>query len=537
MESVPEHLATKLEQLPGKPGVYIFLDSDGKPLYIGKARSLRQRVRSYFGVGDGRFFVHRLQNEVSDIQIIVVANEKEAALLENALIKEKKPKYNFKLRDDKEFLSIRLDLNEKWPRLTVVRRPKEDEARYFGPYESATAARKALRLVNRYFQLRTCRDAEFARRTRPCLEYQIRRCLGPCVLPVDREQYLAQAQMVALFLEGRRDDLLADLERRMREAAAREEFESAAMYRDQMRAIERVMVAQRVVMTDPIDADAVEIFAEEGEAEIALLRVRKGRIRDVRTYPAFLPLTEDELIASFLSAYYAQSEGLSDPPHFIFVPVEIEAMEGLSAILSERFGHSLHIECPTRNDAKDLLELARENARHAFRDRQAERASAERRLSELAKRLRLSRIPWRIECVDVSHLGGGDAMAALVAMSDGHLDRSRYRSFRIRSEARGDDLLAMHEVLLRRFMRAAEPKWELPELLIVDGGRSQLEVALQARDEAIRKHSMAGREEIARALSNLLLAALAKERIPEKKGGLPERIYLPGRKNPILIRL
>ncbi len=535
--ALPEVVERKLDALPVQPGVYVFLDRKGHVLYVGKARSLRSRVRSYFqeGSSDNRFFIHRLPYEIGDLQTFVVANEKEAALLENALIKEKRPRYNFKLRDDKEFLSIRIDLRDAWPKLTVVRKPKQDGAQYYGPYDSATAARKTLRLVNRHFKLRTCRDSDFARRIRPCLQYQIRRCPGPCVMEVDRDAYLAQASMVGLFLDGRQEELTADLDRRMRDAAKEQAFEQAAVYRDQLRAIDRVQTDQRIAVARDVDQDVLGMFVHGDRAELAMVIVRGGRMTNVRTFSLDAYLPDEELVASFVTAFYAQGNVVPDE---ILLPVEVEAMEGLALALSEERGRRCQVLVPQRGAKKDLLRMATENAEHAYREKEREKEDVDARLAEVEKKLRLPHLPRRIECVDISHLGGTDTVAAFTAMTDGQLDRARYRSFHLRGQHTnelkgGDDFGAMREVLTRRLARASEPDWQVPDLLVVDGGRGQLGIALAVVEELARATDD---EALAAQLRALPVAGLAKEKEQTAGKMVTERVFLPGQKNPIVLR-
>ncbi|MBN8609223.1 MAG: excinuclease ABC subunit UvrC [Deltaproteobacteria bacterium] len=535
--ALPEVVERKLDALPVQPGVYVFLDRKGHVLYVGKARSLRSRVRSYFqeGSSDNRFFIHRLPYEIGDLQTFVVANEKEAALLENALIKEKRPRYNFKLRDDKEFLSIRIDLRDAWPKLTVVRKPKQDGAQYYGPYDSATAARKTLRLVNRHFKLRTCRDSDFARRIRPCLQYQIRRCPGPCVMEVDRDAYLAQASMVGLFLDGRQEELTADLDRRMRDAAKEQAFEQAAVYRDQLRAIDRVQTDQRIAVARDVDQDVLGMFVHGDRAELAMVIVRGGRMTNVRTFSLDAYLPDEELVASFVTAFYAQGNVVPDE---ILLPVEVEAMEGLALALSEERGRRCQVLVPQRGAKKDLVRMATENAEHAYREKEREKEDVDERLAEVEKKLRLPRPPRRIECVDISHLGGTDTVAAFTAMTDGQLDRARYRSFHLRGQHTnelkgGDDFGAMREVLTRRLARAGEPDWQVPDLLVVDGGRGQLGIALAVIEELARATDD---EALAGQLRALPVAGLAKEKEQTAGKMVTERVFLPGQKNPIVLR-
>lgn len=519
---LPEIVTQKLDALPVSPGVYVFLDKKGGVLYVGKARSLRSRVRSYFqpGQSDTRFFIERLDREIGDLETFVAKNEKEAALLENALIKERKPRYNFKLRDDKDFLSLRLDPREKWPRLTVLRRPKPDGAWYFGPYDSATSARRTLRTVNRFFKLRTCRDTDFARRERPCLQYQIKRCAGPCVFEVDRAEYGAQAELVKLFLESRHDELVHDLEARMKTAAGELAFERAASYRDQLRAIDRVREEQRIEVVRDVDQDAIGLFVHGDRGEIAVVNVRGGRMTNVRTFDIDeVALPDEEIVAAFVASYYREAGSLPDE---VLLPLEIEAMEGLADVLSEERGKRVRISLPQRGGRKDLVRMATENAEHAFKEKQREREDVEARLTEVMNKLRLPRLPHRIECIDVSHTGGTDTVSAITALRDGVPDRKRYKSFHVRKVSGGDDFGAMREVLSRRLARRGEAGWELPDLLVVDGGRGQLGIALAVLEEL--------------GITDLPVCGLAKEKENARGVTMVERVYLPGQKNAIQLR-
>jgi excinuclease ABC subunit C len=519
---LPDVVTQKLDALPASPGVYVFLDKKGGVLYVGKARSLRSRVRSYFqpGGSDTRFFIERLDRDIGDLETFVVANEKEAALLENALIKERKPRYNFKLRDDKDFLSLRLDPRDAWPRLTVLRRPKPDGAWYFGPYDSATSARRTLRTVNRFFKLRTCRDSDFARRERPCLQYQIKRCAGPCVYDVDRVEYGAQAELVKLFLEGRHDELVHDLEDRMKSAAGEQAYERAASYRDQLRAIDRVREEQRVEVIKDVDQDAIGLFVHGDRGELAIVMVRGGRMTNVRTFDLDeVALPDEEIVAAFVASYYPSAGSLPDE---ILLPTEVEAMEGLADVLSEERRKRVRISVPQRGGRKDLVRMATENAEHAFKEKQREREDVESRLAEVQAKLRLPKPPHRIECIDVSHTGGTDTVSAITALLDGAPDRKRYKSFHVRRVSGGDDFGAMREVLSRRLARAGEAGWELPDLLVVDGGRGQLGIAVAVLEEL--------------GITDLPVCGLAKEKENVRGETMVERVYLPGQKNPISLR-
>ncbi|MGD0527018.1 MAG: excinuclease ABC subunit UvrC, partial [Polyangiaceae bacterium] len=560
---LPDAVLQKLEGLPPQSGVYLFKDKKGAVVYVGKAKSLRSRVRSYFqeSQGDQRAFIPILQRTIGDLETIVTANEKEATILENNLIKEHRPRYNVKLRDDKDFITLRLGrlgAGEPWPRLQVVRRPTPDGARYFGPYHSATAARRTLHLVNKHFQLRTCSDVEFASRKRPCLQHQIKRCPAPCVFPVEREWYAEQVDAVCKFLDGRHDELSRELDGRMKEAARAMSFELAAVYRDQLRAIEKVRADQRVVTIDDVDRDVMGFYREGELVEIALLHVRAGKLQDVGTFAikqAEIP--DEEIVAAFVAQHYGASlaKEMEDAgmavtlvPDEIILPREPEGVAGIAEWLADRAGHRVALLLPRRGHRVDLLAMANDNARHSFVEKQRQNDDVQERLRDLQERLRLATLPRRIECCDISHLGGGDTVGAIVAMTDGELDKKRYRTFNVRGDAApqagltgvNDDYGSMYEVLARRFRRAlkaeelprtlaegspereADATWDAPDLFVVDGGRGQLAVAQAAAHDL--------------GLHDLAIVALAKERENLAGDTLVDRVYLPGQKNPIPLR-
>jgi excinuclease ABC subunit C len=409
--------------------------------------------------------------------------------------------------------------------------------------------------VNKHFQLRTCSDIEFASRRRPCLQHQIKRCPAPCVLSVDRTWYGEQVDAVAKFLEGRHDELSRELEARMKQAAREMRFELAAIYRDQLRAIEKVREEQRVVTIDDVDRDVLGFYREGELVEVALLHVRAGKLQDVGTYSikqAEIP--DEEIVAAFLAQHYGGSLAKSDEdaalpvlvPDEVILPCEPEGIEGIAEWLAERASHKVVLIRPKRGHRVDLVAMANENARHSFSEKQRHNDDVEERLRDLQERLRLPAPPRRIECCDISHLGGGDTVGAIVAMRDGELDKKRYRTFNVRGEAaperadRNDDYGSMYEVLARRFRRAlkaealpealAEPvaereregDWDAPDLFVVDGGRGQLAVALAAAHDL--------------GLHDLAIVALAKERETILGEALTDRVYLPGQKNPIPLK-
>ncbi len=539
IEGYPEVLAQKLENLAPKSGCYLFKDGKGEVLYVGKAKSLRSRVRSYFqpSSSDERYFIPFLRDVVADLETVVTATEKEAAVLENELIKKHQPRFNVKLRDDKDFLCLRLDKSKTWPRLETVRRPKADGARYFGPFHSATSARRTLRTVNKHFKLRTCTDSDMKSRKRPCLQFQIKRCPGPCVYDVDGDQYAQQVRAVELFLGGRHDELTQEREARMLEASDDLAFELAARYRDQLHAVESIYEQQRVVSVDRTDQDVIGVYREGTRCELVLMLVRQGHVTDSQSFSLDRSeLPDEELVAGFVTQYYARyaaAEGLGQLgslPDEICLPVTLEMMDGLADWLSELRGKKVRVFVPQRGGRRKLLALANENAEHAFAEKQRRSDELESRLEELRKKLRLPSLPRVIECCDISHHAGGDTVGAVVCLRDGQPDKKRYRSFNVKTTEAGDDYAAMYEVLARRFRRGRQAKdgdegktdWELPDLFVVDGGRGQLNVALTAaRDLGLHELSICG---------------LAKERENLAGEKLVDRVYLPGQKNGISLR-
>jgi excinuclease ABC subunit C len=527
-------LAEILEGLPTAPGVYIMKDHRGKPVYIGKAAVLRNRVRQYFqpASSDVRDFVPLLEGIVTDIETVVTSNEKEALLLENTLIKKHQPRFNVNLKDDKNYLVLRLDPKAEWPRLEVVRKLGDDEAYYFGPYHSATSCREALRVVNRHFQLRTCTDHVLHNRRRPCLQYQIKRCPGPCVLPVAPESYADQVRDVRLFLDGKSDEVLERLRGRMMAAASKREFEQAADIRDQVRALEVTLEEQRVVSGDFCDQDVLGFHREGIALEIVVMSIRGGKLGGNRAFSfTGQEFPDAELLSSFLGLYYDLG---APPPDEVLLPIEIEDAALKAEWLSEkRAAHPMSMSSrkrkvevlvPQRGDRRRLVELAQKNAAASFASRRNARADVEIALGKLQKRLKLHKLPRVIECYDVSHIQGFATVASMVVFVDGKPEKSRYRTYKVRAPgregggrrnddfaSRNDDFASMYEVLSRRFRRAREDAaankedstWGLPDLIVIDGGKGQLGMALAAaRDVGIDVRPGQG----------LSIVGLAKER-------------------------
>ncbi|MCH2109758.1 MAG: excinuclease ABC subunit UvrC [Polyangiaceae bacterium] len=557
-DQLSEVIEEKLATLPAQSGCYIFRDREGTVLYVGKAKSLRSRVRSYFqeGNSDERAFIPALPRLLGDLETVVTESETEAAILENSLIKEHRPRFNVKLRDDKEYLNLRIDRRKEWPRLELVRRPATDGAQYFGPFRSATAARKTLHLVEKHFQLRTCTDRELKSRQRPCIQYQIQRCPAPCVYEIDEEAYSQQVKAVELFLAGRHDELSDELKQNMLAASQSMEFEVAAIYRDQLNAVEKVRETQRVVAVSDIDQDVLGLFREADSVELSVVYVRQGRVVQLLSVShSRTSLPDDEIVASFLREHYAEG-GLGSAliPEEVIVPMLPDAATGVEDWLNLRRqelsaaqarGKSSkkksRIIAPSRGPRAQLLSLARENAAHAFAEKMRSKEDMQSRLRTMQEKLRLPSLPRTIECCDISHLGGEATVGSVVCLRDGVPYKRAYKAYRVKSVSDGDDYEAMFEVLSRRFSRGrAAPlaqddpnlsqeidqeqrdQWTLPDLFVVDGGRGQLGVALAAASDL--------------GLEGFPIVGLAKERETKSGEKVVDRVYLPGQMNPLSLR-
>ncbi len=517
----------KLETLPSQPGVYLMRDKGGKVIYVGKAKDLRGRVRAYLRGGDGRSQIQFLMSRVEDVETLVTANEKEALILENNLIKQYRPRYNIRLKDDKSYLSIKINVRHPWPRITATRKIVKDGSRYFGPYSSAFSARETLDIIEKHFLLRNCTEYNFRNRARPCLQYQIKRCLGPCVLPVDPKEYQENLGEAILFIEGKRQELVDELRRRMQEKADALEFEAAAKIRDQIQAVEKTVEKQRMVSHWGGDQDIFGLYREGGFIEAQVLFVRQGKLTGNQAYSLEdLEFADDEIIESLLTQFY---QGDRFVPDEILLPVEIEDREVREEYLSERRGKKVSLVCPQRGDKRQLVEMAAQNARQSYAERHDQEKEREKMLLELKERLRLSHYPQRIECYDISNIHGSHAVGSLVTFFNGEPDKNRYRHYRIRTvsaEAGGDDFAMMYEVLKRRFSRGVQ-EGDLPDLVVVDGGKGQLGMALSAlRELGVREVDV---------------AALAKMRVERSARSAEiqrteERVFLPGQSNPIILR-
>jgi excinuclease ABC subunit C len=570
----------RLETLPSAPGIYIMKDAEGHILYIGKARDLRRRVRQYFQEsGDPRPFVRQLPDLLADIDILLTGSEKEALLLEASMIREHQPRFNILLKEERRYLYLCIDHSREYPKLEVVRRSarlpqKHPQETLFGPYLSGYAVRQTKSLIDQWFRLRSCEDREFRNRARPCLEYQIKRCDAPCCLPVSTEDYAAHIAAVSLFLEGKHLELERELQTRMWQAAECQKYEDAARYRDQINAIKQMISEREQWHTrDLLDRDIFGLFREGPLVEIQLLTIRQGQLSGGRSFSfSQQEFGDSEILERFLSAYYLRDH--IPIPHIVCLPTHIEGQMQLAEILSERSSKivaitaynnldpdkavdnaaepectaespvleiaksELAVESPLSLNAgatsqadgevadwqreRKLVQLANQNAQQSFFEKQKHQKTSEKLLQQLQQRLGLERCPYRIECIDNSHLQGNYAVSAIAVYEGGIPNRSAYRRYHIKQAPAGDDFAAMNEILSRRFRRALREQTDLPDLLIVDGGRGQLQIALEV-------------------LRELKLDQIPTIAIAKKKDSRPDsqdaydRIILPQQKNPLLI--
>jgi len=483
-----EHAAA----LPEKPGVYLFKDASGTVLYVGKAASLRSRVRSYFLESSwANAKTGSLAREIAELETIVVDNEHEALALEHNLIKQYQPKFNVLLRDDKTYPYIKLTMSEKYPRVYFTRKVKKDGALYFGPYFPAGLARRILHFIHKRFLVPSCFVDLTKTHPRPCLQYYIKRCLGPCVpgLTTD-ERYAEAVRDVRMFLEGRRHDLMKSIGERMLLAAEQERFEEAAAYRDLLRTMEDIEERQRIAATQGDDTDVVGYYAEPPLVAANVFHLRGGRVVDRREFyweelETFEP---HEFVASLLKQLYLETEYL---PKMIHVPMDFEERVLLEETFSERARHKVEIGTPQRGSKRAILDLVENNAKHSFEQRFRVMKPSSRAIGEaLQNALSLPEEPKRIESFDISHIQGTDTVASMVVWENGRMKKGDYRKFIIRGQAgpggrprsENDDFASMHEAVTRRYKRLLEENKPLPNLILIDGGLGQLHAAAQALD-------------------------------------------------------
>ena len=518
-------ISLDLKKYPLSPGVYLMFGSDNKVLYVGKAKQLRSRLRSYFSAGgDGRLQIPLLMEKVARIEVIVTDTEKEALLLENTLIKKYRPRYNIELRDDKTYVSVRIDLHDPFPMMQVVRQVKNDGAHYFGPYSSAAAIRETLKEIYRIFPLRHSPVERCRKRGRPCLFHQIGQCSAPCHGKISQADYRKLVDGVIQLLEGRESEVIIRLHQRMAQAAEDLRFEDAGRLRDQIQAIEKSVEKQKVTDYGGGNLDVIGLHQDGGEVEVTLLFIRQGRLIGRRSYVVEWKLDLPELLSSFLQEYYSRQVILPDQ---LLLPFILEDADLLSEWLSEKRGKKIRLFTPQRGEKKRLCLMAQRNAYESYRQRGQRQQARDQLLDELRIKFHLPGLPKRIECYDISNVQGAHSVGSMAVLLNGEAAPAEYRRFKIKTVEGADDYASLYEVLKRRLSRGIVDK-NLPDMILMDGGKGQLGV-LSAVLKEFQLVDRIGAVGIAksRVLANV------RGKVVERS---EERFFLPGRKNPVSFR-
>ena len=513
-----EHLHNKLTSLPTRPGVYLMKDAVDHIIYVGKGKSLRQRVRSYFQAGaDKTIKTQVLVSKIVDFDYIVTDTEKEALILENNLIKKHRPRYNVNLKDDKTYPSIRLSIHEEYPRLTFVRQVKKDGALYFGPYSSSNAVRDLLHILNKLFPLRHCARKTFRRRKRPCINYQLKRCLAPCCLDVSKEAYDKVVKEVLLLLRGQDQELLVHLTSAMKKAAQNLDFEKAALIRDQIGGIKHVLEKQKVVSSRPMDQDIIGFFRQDRQVEFFVFFVRQGRlVGNQSLLVKRVTVDDEEVVSSFVTQYYDEGRFI---PTEVIVPLPLESQETVEEWLREKKEKKVRIMYPQRGERRGLVRMAGENAKLNWENRRSRQEQMQRTLEELRGRFHLRRLPQSIECFDISNLFGEEAVGSMVRFESGEPKKTKYRHYKIKTVDQADDYGMMYEVIMRRLRHGAK-EGDCPDLIVVDGGKGQLQIARQVMSEL--------------GIYDIDVIGLVKSRYNDSQR-TPEKVFLANRKDPIIL--
>ncbi len=503
----------KLKLLPDKPGVYLMHDEAGEIIYVGKASSLKNRVRSYFRPNPGDSpKVEAMVSRIADLEWIITDTEVEALILELNLIKKHRPKYNIRLVDDKHYPYLKLTVNEKYPRIVITRSMKKDGARYFGPYTRSGAMNETLRLLRKIFPLRTCSNETMARQTRPCLNAHIKRCLAPCTNQVNPEVYLDMVRDIILFLEGKQEDLIKTLEVKMNQAAENMEFERAAELRDQINAVRQVMVKQKIISADMSNQDVIAMARGQGESCVQIFFIREGKLlgRDHFFLQGTDEMSRSEIITAFVEQYYSKA---SEIPQEILLQEKVIGKELLERWLTDSKGKRVYLRTPQRGEKLKLVEMVAKNALMTLEEeeltRQKKQMMTKEAVLELQRELALKKPPFRIECYDISNIQGTNSVGSMVVFENGEPKTSDYRRFQIKTVEGPNDFASLQEVLARRFKRAKAEAEEgsqgskfakLPDLIIIDGGKGQLssarEVMHQLGVDDIPTFALAEEEEL-----------------------------------------
>lgn len=515
-QEVSAPLAVRLKALPAKPGVYLFRDSEGKVIYVGKAANLSSRVRSYFGAASNMPpKIQRLVPNIRDFDVVVTGSEQEALILECDMIKKYAPRYNAHLKDNKTFPYLKIDITDDWPAVYITRRVQKDGARYFGPFASAGSVRRTLRLIKKIFPFRSCTKRIEGKDKRPCLDYHIHQCLGPCIGAVGKDEYHEIINQVILFLQGRQEIILRELDAKMKAAAQRLQFEKAALLRDQIAAIEQVIEGQRIASTLYGEKDVIGLALDEAVAYVELFSIRNNKLigQDHFVMEGTQGESPSQIMTGFVKQYYSSASYI---PRLILLQYQVDEPAVLSKWLARQRGGRVELRVPQRGGNKKLVDAVGENAARGLELAKLKGMKAEvigAGLRELRDRLSLSRMPQRIECYDVSNIQGRLSVASMVVLEKGWPKPAHYRRFRIKTVAGADDYAMIRETLRRRFGRglAGEATWAIiPDLVLIDGGRGQLNAALEVRQEL--------------GLDSIPMVSLAKEN---------EEIFIPGDPQPV----
>ena len=518
LQEAGEYFDAELRALPAQPGVYLFKDKEGKVIYVGKAANLKSRVRSYFGNPSNLPpKIQRLVPTIQDLEFVITNSEQEALILECDTIKRYAPKFNASLKDNKTFPYLKIDIGEDWPGVCITRRMLKDGARYFGPFASAGSVRKTLRLIKKIFPYRSCSKRIDGKDKRPCLDYHIHQCLGPCIGAVDKKEYREVVNQVILFLQGKQELILRELNARMKAASQQLQFERAALLRDQIDAIEKVIEGQRIAVTLQGEKDIIGLAQNETLAYVELFFIRNDKLigRDHFTMERVQDDSPEQVMTSFVKQYYASASYI---PSLILLQHPVDEPTILSEWLAQQRGGKVELRVPQRGAKKKLVDTVAENAARGLELAQAREMKTEvisSGLQELKNRLRLPKMPQRIECYDVSNIQGALAVGSMIVLEKGWPKPAHYRRFRIKTVAGADDYAMIQETLRRRFKRGltGEGAWGIiPDLVLIDGGRGQLNAALEVRQEV--------------KLDSIPMASLAKEN---------EEVFIPGDPRPVRI--
>jgi excinuclease ABC subunit C len=466
-----ERLKQRLAELPDKAGIYFFKNAGGEIVYIGKARSLRDRVRSYF-LAPADLKVAGIRAETADIDFILTGSEKEAAFLENNFVQRYQPKFNLRLKDDKSFPYLKLTVAEKFPGVSLTRKVEDDGARYFGPFSPASQARKTIHLLNRYFGIRGCEEAVPGRRRRACLEHDLKLCSAPCVGSIGEAEYGENVTHALLFLEGRTEQLLRAVKQRMAEASARLDYEQAVHWRDLIRTIEQIKERPQLISVGLEDTDIIGLARDRDRLALYVFFMRRGKVRDAEEIVVREPedVSIESALARLLDSFYGQSDDLPDK---VLLSHPVSSLQGLAAGISQKKGSKMRVSVPQRGRDRRLVEMAVRNAERLLRRTETESPA----LDELAQILKLDEPPGRIEGLDISNTGGEEAVGSVVVFERGEPSRSEYRKYRIKSVSGPNDVASLKEVVGRRYARVLREGLKLPDLVLVDGGKGQLHTA------------------------------------------------------------